>query len=143
MYIYVYHTISSFKNLLIYIIGFLLFTGRANIVLVPVLDHEIVGKKIVAIVTEIETEIEIVTETEIVIAIATVIVDVDRDQEIEETAIETGIIATEIGIDEIETETETEEGNDLLHQSLFPEQDYHLERASVPLACKSAYSSFG
>ena len=120
-----------------YIIGFLLFTGRASIVLVLVLDHEIVGKKIVAIATEIETEIEIVTETEIVIA--TVIVDVDPDQEIEETAIETGIIATEIGIDEIETETETEEGNDLLHQSLFPEQDYHLERASVPLACKSAY----
>ncbi|CAD1476444.1 unnamed protein product, partial [Heterotrigona itama] len=100
---------------------------RASIVLVLVLDHEIVGKKIVAIATEIETEIEIVTETEI--AIATVIGDVDRDQEIGETAIETGIIAIEIGIDEIETETETEEGNDLLHQLLFPEQDYHLERA--------------
>lgn len=103
--------------------------GRANIVPVPVLDREIAGRKIVAIVTE--TEIEIVTETETVIAI--VIVDADQDQEIEENVIETAM-ATEIGIDGIEIEIETEEGNDRSRRLHFPEQGYRLERVSAPLA---------
>lgn len=106
--------------------------GRASIVLVPVLDHEIVERKIVAIAIEIETEKEIVIGIEIVIAI--VIVDVDQDQEIGETAIETEIIVTEIGIVGIEIEIEIEEENDLSHQLHFLEQDYHLEKVSVPLA---------